>query len=564
MQLRQVKIENFRGIRHFDWKPDAAVSCLIGPGDSTKTTILDAIDCAVTSRWNVAIAETDFHTGRFKEPITITVTVGQLPPALLQEDSFGLDLRGWNASEGLKDEPEGADEPVLTIRFHVDGSLEPIWRIVNDRRPDGRRISAKDREAFGLVRLGGDIDRHLSWTRGSLLTRQTDSLLEVGRVLADAHRQARELVSNANLTKLATVAERLEERAKQLGVNAPGTFRPGLETMLTVGGMGPLSLHAADIPVRALGLGSRRLVALALQWMAVTEGAIVLVDEVEHALEPHRLRHLLRVLRAAPREGKGQVILTTHSSVAVEEMAADELLSVRCEDGRTSARRVSSDLQALVRGNSEAFLGRNVLVCEGKTEIGLCRGLIPSWAESRQKVPLAQTGTAFALGNGEEAAGRAQKLALLGYRTALFADSDKAIDPDVPSLEQSGVRVIRWAGTVATEKRIALDLPWTALQPFFDLMVEAKGEESVLSAVRKALPGGTAVPGTSIEAWRSDIIDESAIRGALGSAAKATRAFKQVDPGEQLGTLVGASLPAIPASDLSVKLSQVAAWCYGE
>jgi hypothetical protein len=367
----------------------------------------------------VAIADTDFHGGRFKEPMTITVTVGQLPPALLQEEKFGLDLRGWDARQGLlRDEPEGADEGVLTVRFHVDNSLEPNWQVVNDRRPDGRLISAKDREALGLIRLSGDIDRHLSWTGGSILARQTDSLLEIGRALADAHREAREQVKKATLTKLEEVAKRVEEHAGQLGVKAPGAFRPALEAVLTLGGMGPLSLHADEIPVRALGLGSRRLVALALQWMAVTEGAIVLVDEVEHALEPHRLRHLLRVLRTAPREGNGQVILTTHSSVAVEEMAAEELVSVRCETGRTTARRMSADLQGLVRGNAEALLGGNVLVCEGKTEMGVCRGLIPSWAEARQGVPIAQTGTAFALGNGAQAATRAKQLAELGYRTA--------------------------------------------------------------------------------------------------------------------------------------------------
>ncbi|MGH7307236.1 MAG: ATP-dependent nuclease [Candidatus Rokuibacteriota bacterium] len=326
MQLRHVTIENFRRIRSFDWKPDGAVCCLVGPGDSTKTTILDAIDYALSPRWSVAIADTDFHGGRFRDPIAVTVTVGQLPPALLQEEKFGLDLCGWDAAAGLRD----------------------------------------DREALGLVRLGGDIDRHLSWTRGSILTRQTDSLLEVGRALADAHREAREQVRRASLTKLEQVAKRVEEHAGQLGVKVPGAFRPALEAVLTLGGMGPLSLHAADIPVRALGLGSRRLVALALQWMAVTDGAIVLVDEVEHALEPHRLRHLLRVLKAAPGDGKGQVIFTTHSSVAVEEMAAEQLLAVRCDSGQTTARRLPSDLQALVRGSSEAFLARNVLVCEGR------------------------------------------------------------------------------------------------------------------------------------------------------------------------------------------------------
>jgi hypothetical protein len=546
--------------------PDAAVSCLIGPGDSTKTTILDAIEFALSPRWSVTIVENDFYGGRFKEPIAITVTVGQLPTALLHDDRFGLDLRGWSATDGLRDEPEGVDEPVLTICFRVDDSREPTWRVVNDRRPEGRTILARDREPLGLVRLGGDVDRHLAWTRGSLLTRQTESLAEVGRVLAEAHREARDVVRGAPLAKLQQVAEAVQKQASQLGVRPPGDFRPALESLPTATGSGSLSLHADDIPVRALGLGSRRLVALALQSMAVSQGAIVLVDEVEHGLEPHRLRHLLRVLRAAPSTGQGQVVLTTHSSVAVEEMDARELVTVRSQNGQTTARRLSSDLQGLVRSTAEALLGHNILVCEGKTEIGLCRGLISHWATTHEGLPIAHTGTAFALGWGQTAPTRARQLADLGYRVALFADSDKPIEPNVETLTGAGVHVIQWAQAVSTEERIAADLPWDpALQEFLDLMVVAKGADSVLAAIRKALGDpGAEIVGFSLDAWRNSRVGEADIRRALGVAAKRTDAFKQVDPGQQLGTLVGKYLPAMGGTDLSIKLAAIAAWCYGE
>jgi len=45
MRIVQVTIENFRGIRSLlDWNPAPGLNCLIGPGDSTKTTILDALE----------------------------------------------------------------------------------------------------------------------------------------------------------------------------------------------------------------------------------------------------------------------------------------------------------------------------------------------------------------------------------------------------------------------------------------------------------------------------------------------------------------------------------------
>ena len=44
MRIVLVEIANFRGIKQLRWAPSAGVNCLTGPGDSTKTTILDAVD----------------------------------------------------------------------------------------------------------------------------------------------------------------------------------------------------------------------------------------------------------------------------------------------------------------------------------------------------------------------------------------------------------------------------------------------------------------------------------------------------------------------------------------
>jgi putative ATP-dependent endonuclease of the OLD family len=81
--------------------------CLIGPGDSTKTTILDAIELVLGSRWAVPLTDTDFHGGSTAHRLTITAIVGQLPPALLKEEKFGLEIQGWDATDGLHGLPAG-------------------------------------------------------------------------------------------------------------------------------------------------------------------------------------------------------------------------------------------------------------------------------------------------------------------------------------------------------------------------------------------------------------------------------------------------------------------------
>src|SRR5574341_1158666 len=135
MRLFHVQIERFRGIKQLDWNVGGRFVCLIGPGDSTKTTILDAIELALSPRWNVAFDDTDFFDSRTDEPLSVTITVGELPDELKSDAKYGLLTRGWSSTEGLHDEPQDGDQLVLSIRLQVDESLEPSWTAFNDREP---------------------------------------------------------------------------------------------------------------------------------------------------------------------------------------------------------------------------------------------------------------------------------------------------------------------------------------------------------------------------------------------------------------------------------------------
>jgi putative ATP-dependent endonuclease of OLD family len=79
MRIVYVEIDNFRGIRKLRWAPNAKVNCLIGPGDSTKTTILDAIELALNPRSYRFADDSDFYDLDYDQPINIVVTVGGLP-----------------------------------------------------------------------------------------------------------------------------------------------------------------------------------------------------------------------------------------------------------------------------------------------------------------------------------------------------------------------------------------------------------------------------------------------------------------------------------------------------
>jgi len=77
-RIRRLEIRNFRSIKILDWAPSAGINCLIGPGDSGKSTILDAIDLCLGARRNVSIADTDFYGLVVTESIVVAVTLGGL------------------------------------------------------------------------------------------------------------------------------------------------------------------------------------------------------------------------------------------------------------------------------------------------------------------------------------------------------------------------------------------------------------------------------------------------------------------------------------------------------
>jgi hypothetical protein len=588
VKLKHLRVERFRGIRQLDWKVVGDTICLIGRGDSAKSTILDAIEFVLSPRWNPLFSDSDFYEGNCENPIVITTTIGELPGELLIEDKFGLYQRGWDREDGLVDEPDDGHEIVLTVTLIVDKSLEPQWSVIADRYPQGKNITSKDRERLGVRRLGADVDRELSWGRGSAIAKFTEDLDNLGKAIAEAHRCARNTFAAACTPNLDEAARKAQKAAAELGVySASGAeYRPGLDTKVISPGVGAICLHEGEIPLRSTGLGSRRLTALALQRSGVAKGTIALIDEIEHGLEPYRIRNLLRLLQSQPiaahhgekshEPSLGQVITVTHSPVVVRELTADQIHVVRKDpDGLVRVLPGDSELQPLLRACPSAFLSRRIIICEGRTEVGLLRALEDFWAVRHEGLPSAHFGVEFVEGGGRNhGPKRALQLAELSYEVAYFGDSDEPIDPDQNTLDRLGVRVLLWTGQVSVEQRICLDLPWDALQEVIDLAIEIRGEftedaeQSVLSRVANKLGVGGNPLSRKITDWLSNGFDEDSIRKAIGDAAKGNNNkkakgwFKELSAGHSLGRIVAHMLPQIPDSALASGLKELEDWMY--
>ncbi len=71
VRIRKVEIRHFRGIASLDWYPSSGINCLIGKGDSGKTTILDAIELCLGTRRSTQFSDADFTNLDSTTSITI-------------------------------------------------------------------------------------------------------------------------------------------------------------------------------------------------------------------------------------------------------------------------------------------------------------------------------------------------------------------------------------------------------------------------------------------------------------------------------------------------------------
>ncbi|CAN7771023.1 AAA family ATPase [Variovorax sp. LjRoot290] len=573
MQVRQLKVTNFRGIASLDWSPALPFCCLIGPGDSSKSTILDAIEAALSSRW-FAFTEADFIGGDTTKPIQIEVTVGELSNALKSDERFGLHIRGWTARGEIRDEPDDGDEPVLTVRLTVDATLEPAWEVYCERIEDTRTLSNRDRALFGVVRLAGEDARHLAWGQGSVLSRLTGDNEEASARLAVAYKSARDSAKLGEIEALMTAANAAQGYALGMGAYVEGDYTPGLE--LGRGGLssGSIALHDAGVPLRLAGLGTRRLATLAIQKSAISEGAIVLVDEIEHGLEPHRIMGAISQLRrdqtaaSQARRPLGQIILTTHSEVALGEAGAGALFVCRTSRPARMVEVVKpaapDPIHALMRFNPRALFARRILVSEGMTEVGMLNGIREFWPPRHNGMPCEHKGASVADGNGGQTVPMALGLAGLGYTVAVFRDSDVPLPPEsIASLAAAAIPIFEYGNMLDVEHALFSAANDAQVQRLLDYARQERGEGRVNDNLLPALDLSRETLAVTFDAWQLFTAHDGAeLRNRLAGVFVARKWFKDQRIGRGLGPIAWDISVSNPTSPFAVTLAAAEAWLY--
>ncbi len=572
MQIRRIDIENFRGIQSLSWAiaADQTFIAVIGPGDSTKSTVLTAIHRALSDAWNITFHDTDFFDCNIEDPIRIRVAVGHLPDGLMSMDAFGLHLCGITEAGHLTHDPEDGDEPCVVVELTVEKDLEPKWTAY---RPDAsgvpHTIKASLRAKFGLFRIDDRIDAHLRWSRTSALGRLTEAKHGTKQALVDANRAAREAVSASISEELTNLTSEIQAKLLESGSGDFRDLKPGLDTSLNHA-QGNLALFEGQVPLMNFGLGSRRLAGAATQQLAYDGQALLLVDEVEHGLEPHRLVHLLTQLRAP--QAYAQVFVTTHSPTALLHLDAKDLNAARSTGGVTKLKRLDdpADMQRLLRGWPEAFLARHILVAEGKTEYGMSLHLVEAWDRQRAeqlKSPSAALGVVAVEGRGgNNSVKLARQLLESGFRITLFVDSDvEDVNTEAAALAAVGGAVVRWTGDLNTEQAVCSELDAAGLTAFIDLAVKIAESSEVAAIAYADHLKDRGAPRTdtvlNVASWQDAGIEIDRAQEIIAAAAHAKSWFKNVDRGKQLGAFI-LSRSELESGQLRSALAQLEAAVY--
>ncbi|MBK5650337.1 ATP-dependent endonuclease [Nitrobacter sp. 62-23] len=553
--VRVVEIDNFRAIKGLRWLPGPGINCLIGPGDSGKSTILDAIDLCLGARRSISFTDADFHALDFGQAVRIALTLGALDDPLKNIDTYGDFLVGFDVATGLVEPEPGAGlETALTLQLTVQDDLEPEWTLVSPRAQAAgrtRNLNWADRTRIAPARLGVTGDVHLTWRRGSVLTKLTDGNADASKELTRAAREMREAFDQKELEELKEPLKIVTAAAGDMGVPVGAAVQALIDAGSVTFTGGTISLHDEEgVPLRALGLGSSRLLIAALQRKAAEKATTFLIDELEYGLEPHRIIRLLGALGAKEELPLLQVFATSHSPIAVAELSAYQLHIVREKGGRHMATRASDagNVQGTIRAHAHALLASSIVVCEGGSEIGLMRGLDQHFTASGE-TSLSACGATLVNGNGDETFSRALALQSLGYRTAILRDSDKPAPAAAEATFMAGGgRVFAWGGGRALEQELFAALPDGPVGELLELAIETK-DRALIEAHVKTISGGTKALGDlETEALIDGLSPDS--RALLGNAAARFGWLKTISTMETAGrAIVG---PAYGNSDASL------------
>lgn len=387
--IEHLHLENFRRFREADFQFHGGLNILVGRNDQGKSTVIEAINLALTGRWhgNNFATELNPHfvnaatTQEYLEGLKKSPGAPVAPPEIIidlvlkQRDAVNR-LIGTNNFDGRK-------APGLRIRAALDTDL---WDEYKAHVKDPDHITRVPTEFYKVEWSGfhgSSINPRAVPVRAAIIDASrirlqsgTDYYLK--QIVAEA-------LEESERTKLAAGYRRAQETfAKDKAIASINTALDSKRDQVTKKSLtldvdasqknqwdSALTPHLDDVPFSMLGSGeqSKLKIMLALARKA-SEVGVVLVEEPENHLAFGELNKLIRHIQDHCDEH--QLILATHSSYVINKLGLSNLLLLSDTEARplTSLPESTSDYFTKLSGYDtlRLVLAEKTVLVEGPSD----------------------------------------------------------------------------------------------------------------------------------------------------------------------------------------------------
>jgi energy-coupling factor transporter ATP-binding protein EcfA2 len=542
MLVRHLRIERFRSLSSFEWRPSPGLNCLIGPIDSGKTTVLAALELLLCPRGSL-VSEYDYRNRDLQAGFEITAVLTGLSDEFLAGLRVPL-LHGWTA-DGLRPLPDedGAEQAVL-VRVRGTPDLEAEHSMVGpsgEESPFGlglrRKLLAARLSAQGVpaeLRLG----------KGTLLGKHVEADLRSSVVAALA-------ATSRTLALPVEVGERVGDLRDLFGrAGLPqdihlGFVSPRSESLQNFVGLlrGPTIDEA--VPIWASGSGTQQLAVFTLATAGLAVTPVLLLDQPEAGLAPYQQRHLARRLREVTADS-GQAFVTTHSPSVLSTLSGREVMRMQSQGVPVTIDQ-QGRLDKLLQEHPEFFLSRVPILTEGDTEAGLHDVIGNRFAREHLGSDLDALGIYLAPRRGqphvlEEAAALAQT----GLKHGLFVDKENEHVGRRATLERTPACVLgTWQEVRNVEEAVARWTPLQQLDRVLEAAVIASTRPKRMEDFNQQVAERCGRPGKHTLSDLLAEVAEDSVRAALSAAMQDRGWFKSREGGRVLGTaLLDVGMPA--------------------
>ena len=340
MAIKRVKIENYRTLKTVDIALGPAMNIIVGDNETGKSTLLEAINLALTCQLNRRPAQYELHPFLINLDAVDEFIASHLnntpiaPPSitieLFFEDEAALaDLKGMNNSEaedtpGIKLNislsPSRHDEFAAYVSDPKKLNSVPIeyydidWKNFadNEMRPYMKLVKAAMIDPSSISNSYGANKYMLELAKDILSPKQQGDLALSYRTMRDVFRDDPNVTAiNAELaTKTGSISQ------KTLTMEMDTTTRASWDT-----GVMP---HLDRVPLTLVGKGEQNAVKIKLALENNTVCQILLMEEPENHLSHANLNKLISHI-SKQAAGK-QLIVTTHNSFVLNKLGVDHVL----------------------------------------------------------------------------------------------------------------------------------------------------------------------------------------------------------------------------------------------